>query len=78
MHPKEARKEKIGTGKISKLSLLNSQIIVGVNFTEDSRVNSIINDSQNYCLLLYPCLSTLESIHLLIKELNLVTIMAIL
>jgi DTW domain-containing protein YfiP len=54
MHPMEARREKIGTGKLSKLSLLNSQIIVGVNFAEDPRVNSILTDSQFYCLLLYP------------------------
>lgn len=54
MHPMEAKKEKMGTGKLSKLSLINSQIIVGVDFSEDSEVNSIINDDNFHCTILYP------------------------
>ncbi|RPJ69696.1 MAG: DTW domain-containing protein, partial [Alphaproteobacteria bacterium] len=54
MHPMEAKKEKMGTGKLSKLSLINSQIIVGVDFSEDSEVNSIINNDDFYCTILYP------------------------
>ena len=54
MHPMEAKKEKMGTGKISQLSLLNSQIIVGVDFSDDSDVNSLIADKDNYCSILYP------------------------
>jgi DTW domain-containing protein YfiP len=54
MHPMEAKKEKMGTGIISKLSLLNSQILVGVDFSDDDFVNSIIADKDNYCSILYP------------------------
>lgn len=54
MHPMEAKKEKMGTGKISKLSLFNSQIIIGVDFSDDHNVNAIINDKANYCSILYP------------------------
>lgn len=54
MHPMEAKKEKMGTGKISKLSLLNSQIITGVDFSEGPEVNALINDLNNSCFILYP------------------------
>lgn len=54
MHPMEAKKEKMGTGKISKLSLVNSQIVTGVDFSEDSDVNALILDENNYCSILYP------------------------
>jgi DTW domain-containing protein YfiP len=53
-HPKEAKKEKIGTGKISHLSLINSQIITGVDFSNDPTVNALIKDENNYCAILYP------------------------
>lgn len=54
LHPMEAKKEKLGTGKISKLSLINSEIIVGVDFTEDEAVNALIKDPANHCMVLYP------------------------
>lgn len=54
MHPMEAKKEKMGTGKISCLSLKNSQIITGVDFSQDLSVNGLINDPENSCFILYP------------------------
>lgn len=54
MHPMEAKKEKMGTGRISHLSLINSQIITGVDFSEDPEVNGLIQDKNNYCMILYP------------------------
>lgn len=54
IHPMEAKKEKMGTGKISKASLLNSSMIMGVNFTDDPEVNTLINDPQNHCMVMYP------------------------
>lgn len=54
MHPMEAKKEKMGTGKLSQLSLINSQIITGVDFSEDTEVNEIINNKNNHCTILYP------------------------
>ncbi len=52
MHPKEYKKEKVGTGRVTHLSLKNSEIIVGVDFTEDKRVNELLLSSN--CFLLYP------------------------
>lgn len=54
MHPMEAKKEKMGTGRISIACLKNSSMFTGIDFTEDNAVNSIISDSQNYCMVLYP------------------------
>ena len=52
MHPKEYKKEKNGTGHMTKLQLENSEIIVGVDFTNNKRVNEILKNSPSF--LLYP------------------------
>lgn len=54
MHPKEYKKEKNGTGHMTKLQLENSEIIVGVDFTNDPRVNEILNNEKIHSVLLYP------------------------
>lgn len=54
MHPMEAKKEKMGTGRISLAMLENSAMIMGVDFTEDKEVNDLINDPNNYCMTMYP------------------------
>ena len=54
MHPKEYKKEKNGTGRMTQLQLENSEIIVGVDFTNNNRVNEILADSKNNSFLLYP------------------------
>jgi len=54
MHPMEEKKEKMGTGKITKNSLANSHMISGVDFSEQREVNALINDPKNYCMVLYP------------------------
>ena len=54
MHPKEYRKEKSGTGHITNLQLENSETIVGVDFSNNSRVNEILANKENNALLLYP------------------------
>ena len=54
MHPKEYKKEKNGTGHMTKLQLENSEIIVGVDFTNNNRVNEILNKEKNSSFLLYP------------------------
>ncbi len=54
MHPMEAKKEKMGTGRISLATLKNSQLIVGIDFTEDVEVNGLLNDPRNHCMVLYP------------------------
>ncbi|NQX98483.1 MAG: DTW domain-containing protein [Flavobacteriales bacterium] len=54
MHPKEYKKEKNGTGHMTKLQLKNSEIIVGVDFTNNKRVNEILAKGNNASFLLYP------------------------
>ncbi len=54
MHPKEYKKEKNGTGHMTKLQLENSEIIVGVDFTNNDRVNEILNNKNKSSFLLYP------------------------
>lgn len=54
IHPMEAKKEKIGTGRITIASLKNSQLIMGIDFTENEEVNQLINDPRNFCMTMYP------------------------
>ncbi len=54
MHPKEFKKEKNGTGHMTKLQLENSEIIVGVDFTNNTRVNEILISEKSCSFLLYP------------------------
>jgi DTW domain-containing protein YfiP len=50
----EAKKEKMGTGRISLACLKNSLLITGIDFSEDPSVNALISDSNNHCMVLYP------------------------
>ncbi len=52
LHPMEARKEKMGTGRITHAFLENSKIITGVDFTNNDEVNSLIQNKD--CYVLYP------------------------
>lgn len=54
MHPMEAKKEKMGTGRLTIACLENSRMIMGVDFSEDPEVNEIINNPENQCMVLYP------------------------
>ncbi len=54
MHPKEYKKEKNGTGHMTGLQLENSEIIVGVDFTDNKRVNEILEKQRSSSFLLYP------------------------
>jgi len=54
MHPKEYKKEKNGTGHMTKLQLENSEIIVGIDFTNNARVNEILAKEKSCSFLLYP------------------------
>jgi len=54
MHPKEYKKEKNGTGHMTRLQLKNSEIIVGVDFTNNDRVNEILAKEKSSSFLLYP------------------------
>ena len=52
MHPKEFRKIKNGTGHLTHLSLTNSELFVGINFTHHAKINHILATHHSY--ILYP------------------------
>lgn len=54
MHPKEFKKQRLGTGRMTHASLSESEIIMGVDFSADARVNALIADEGNFCTVLWP------------------------
>jgi DTW domain-containing protein YfiP len=61
MHPKEFKKTKNGTGRLTHLSLPNSELFIDVDFTNHAAVNRLIDNPENLCYVLYP---GKESLHL--------------
>jgi DTW domain-containing protein YfiP len=47
-------KRAIGTARILSLSLPNSKLFVGENFSDHAGLNSILQDPNRHCALLYP------------------------
>lgn len=68
MHPKEFKYIKNNTGRLTYLSLENSELFVGIDFSNHLKINKLINDPNNYCTILYP---SKESIYLNEEKLNL-------
>jgi len=54
MHPKEWRREKCATGRLTCLNRANSEIIPGIAFDAESRFRALVDDRENYPVLLYP------------------------
>ncbi len=54
MHPYENRQIKLNTGRLTHLCLENSELFVGETFDEHKEVQALINDPENYPVLLYP------------------------
>ncbi len=52
MHPKEFKKVKNGTGHLTHLALQNSELFVGVDFSNHQKINEIIESYDSY--VLYP------------------------
>ena len=66
MHPKEFKKVKNNTGFFTHLSLSNSEVFIGIDFSEHKRINEIIATHESY--ILFPSLNAVnlseESSHL--------------
>ncbi len=54
MHPMEAKKSHVGTGRLAHLALPNSEIIVGINFDQEKRYLDLMQDDTYIPLVLYP------------------------
>jgi len=52
MHPKEFKKTKNGTGHLTHLSLPNSELFMGIDFSHHARMNEIIETHESF--ILYP------------------------
>ncbi len=60
MHPLEAKRDQVGTGRMTNRALQNCRIIKGVSFEHNEEVNAIIKDPTNQVLLLYPSSDSLN------------------
>jgi len=54
MSPKEYKVTKANTGRLTHLCLPNSELHMGTAFDDHAAVQAVLNDPQNYCVLLYP------------------------
>ena len=54
MHPKEAKRQRTGTGNLSHITLKDSEIIVGLDFAKNKRLNELLNDSKYFPVMMYP------------------------
>lgn len=54
MHPKEAKRQRTGTGRIAHAGLVGSEVLVGVDFTKNERLCALLCDPQYFPVLLYP------------------------
>ena len=54
MHPKEFKKEKAATGRLTHLCLVTSEMHMGVEFDAHDEVQALIRDPNNFPVLLYP------------------------
>ena len=54
MHPKEWKREKAATGRLTRLCLGNAEIRVGVGFDGDAGLRAILDDPGNHPVLLAP------------------------
>ncbi len=54
MHPKEFKREKAGTGRLTHLCLSNSSLQMGTDFDRDETVQALIADPHHFAVLLYP------------------------
>ena len=54
MHPKEAKHQRTGTGRLSHLTLPDSEILVGLDFTKNERLLALLADPRYFPVMLYP------------------------
>jgi DTW domain-containing protein YfiP len=54
MHPKEFKREKAATGRLTHLCLTDSEVQVGTDFDHHEAVQALLSDPRNLPLLVYP------------------------
>lgn len=59
IHGREAQK-RIATGRLAHLSLENSFLLPGYDYSESQKVNELISDPCNHCVVLYPGVDSVD------------------
>ena len=54
MHSKESKRQRTGTGRIAHAGLIESEIIMGIDFTKNERLCGLLQHPQYFPVLLYP------------------------
>lgn len=54
MHPKEAKRQRTGTGRLAAAGLVGAEILVGIDFSGNARLCELLSDPQFFPVLLYP------------------------
>ena len=54
MHPKEAKRNRTGTGQLAHISLKDSEIIQGLDFSRNERLQELLRDSKYFPMMMYP------------------------
>ena len=54
MHPKEAKRQRTGTGNLAHICLKDSEIIVGLDFLQNRRLTQLLEDKSYFPVLMYP------------------------
>ena len=54
MHPKEAKRNRTGTGQLAHISLKDSEIIQGLDFSQNARLQELLQDPKYFPMMMYP------------------------
>ena len=54
MHPKEAKRNRTGTGQLAHISLKDSEIIQGLDFSRNARLQELLRDPKYFPMMMYP------------------------
>ena len=60
MHPYEHKRVKANTGRLTHLCLRDSELHLGIGFDDHEAVQALIDDPQNFPVLLYPSRDALD------------------
>ena len=53
MHPKEAKRNRTGTGQLAHISLKGSEIIQGLDFSQNTRLQELLHDPKYFPMMMY-------------------------
>ena len=54
MHPREFKRQRTGTGRVTRLSLVNSTIMMGIDFSNHAALNQLLTNDAFSPMLLFP------------------------